>query len=158
MREVLRGALPSALFFGVVVLLAVPATAQNSDPSGNTSCDDNGNCASNGNTVNAGNNGSGGTPGASNPTAPGSGSGYGDLGMGAGPDVPTNPCLTCHPNPHSSNDDTAQCTMYAASLTALQEYWDLGNCGTILGSLKKDCRDLAKQIDSLAAKVATCNS
>lgn len=81
MREALRGALLSVLFLSGLALFGGPLTAQNSDPSGNTTCDDNGNCASNGNTVNAGNNGSGGTPGAGNPLAPGSGSGYGG-GMG----------------------------------------------------------------------------
>lgn len=89
MRKALRGALLSALFLGGLALFTGPLTAQTSDPSGNTTCDDNGNCASNGNTVNAGNNGSGGTPGANNPTAPGSGSGYGGMG-GMAPDVPLN--------------------------------------------------------------------
>ncbi len=84
-----RGALLSVLFLAGL-LFAVPIEAQNTDPTGNTTCDDNGNCASNGNeiTVTAGD-GDGGTPGASNPTAPGSNSGYANLGMGAGPDVPT---------------------------------------------------------------------
>ena len=84
MKEAVRGALLSVLFMSGLALLAGPLTAQSSDPSGNTTCDENGNCASNGNEVDAGNNGSGGTPGASNPTAPGSGSGYG--GMGGGPE------------------------------------------------------------------------
>ena len=88
MREGLRGALLSVLFLSGLALFTGPLAAQNSDPSGNTTCDDNGNCASNGNDVDAGNNGSG-TPGATNPTAPGSGSGYGGMG-GMAPDVPLN--------------------------------------------------------------------
>ncbi len=81
-----RGALPSALFFGLVT--GGPALGQQLDPGklytdGNTSCDSNSNCASNSNKVNVTPN-YGGTPGAGNPTAPGSGSGYEGTGMGGG--------------------------------------------------------------------------
>ena len=68
MREALRGALLSVLFFGGLALFALPAMAQSDSgqsPDGSTTCGG-GNCASNGGTVDAGNNSSG-TPGAGNP-------------------------------------------------------------------------------------------
>lgn len=68
MRETLRGALLSVLFFGGLALFALPAMAQSDSgqsPDGSTTCGG-GNCASNG-TVDAGNNSSSGTPGAGNP-------------------------------------------------------------------------------------------
>lgn len=55
---------------------------------------------------------------------------------------------------------TAQCTMWATSLSSLQEYFELGNCGSFSLSKKKrsTCRDLGERIDDLAAKVASCTS
>ncbi|MDE2922100.1 MAG: hypothetical protein OYL92_10580 [Acidobacteriota bacterium] len=167
MRETLRGALLSVLFCGGLALLAAPATAQGGggtmecdEEDGTVECDDE-------ITVTD-------TPLPPDPPPP-------------DPPKPPRPPEDPEPPPdppkqgptigpqtkedkeadeeHQKQKEkeeqdrkTAECTMWTTSLSALQEYSDLGNCGSFSFSKKKrsTCRDLGQQIENLAAKVATC--
>ncbi len=75
-----------------------------------------------------------------------------------GPQTPADKEADARREQEEEDRRTAQCTMWATSLSALIDYFELGDCDSFSLSRKKrsTCRELGEKIDDLAAKVANC--